>query len=190
MASLLGLAFICWIMTSPNEVTGEGNANAVRTPVSNQGLATKRDILGLAPGISREDLGKILETKSWRCTKITTAGPPVDTCDTELGQLNFSIAGNLPSQPLVSVRLFFKSADTDSSIAESISNQFGATSIPIKNNDGEITSYKWHLSSTLLLTFYIGQTFRYLEIFDSALDKQDSDAANALALKRNPTPKF
>lgn len=188
LAGLAGLSLICWLAAASNDQAEEGRDGQIQ----DQTKISKRDILGLSPGMANDEIQKTLSTNSWRCAKDfgPMAGAAATTCATELGQLNFRIAENLPKQPLVFLRLFFNSADTDANIAKSITDQYGRSYVAARDDDGNITTYKWHLTQTLLLTFYDGLTFRYLELFDSAINEEDKTAARDLALKRNPTPKF
>ena len=154
----------------------------------------KFDILGLKPGISNEERARLVGAKGWRCMR--NFGPMIGSgalkCDTELGQLNLRLAEHLPGQPLIFLRLFFESADTNENIAQSISEQYGATPTAVRGSQGQIIEYRWSLTSTLLLTLTLSpyDNARDLTLVDAEIEAKNNEAKQADRLQQKPTPRF
>lgn len=187
--SFFGVAIACWLSGTSSAPLSQDqltNAQSASPPAK----LRKSDMLGLTPGMSTEAARRVLIAKGWRCRADISpmAGPAASTCDTELGQLNLRVAQNLPEEPLIFMRLFFRSADTTANIARSIADQYGLDYSAIKDRNGNIEEYRWQLTPALRLSYF--SNGQMLDFRETALELNNEEVAKAKELKRNPTPRF
>ncbi len=156
----------------------------------------KLDVLGLFTGMPSNAVAELLRNTKWRCRNVNDpiigkkpdpiTGDYSFNCDTQIGQLNFTLAGSLAEIPLSNLRLFFETSETIENVARSITQQY---SKDLSSGGGD-AGYEWSLDNGSKLRLSKQMSGYMLDLYSAPIMEANRKAKATNDAARNPTPKF
>jgi hypothetical protein len=139
----------------------------------------KNDILGIEPGLFRENLHKLAERNNWKCEPGGMFGNPAheETCHTMAGVVTLFFAKNIEGEPIYRIGLDVKAGRNGAvapveTMTREVSDQYG------KNPDGNepYIGPRWKLDNGNVL---VVDALNYLTLINSGIaDLDEQTAAN------------
>ncbi|WP_441228149.1 hypothetical protein AB7813_12845 [Tardiphaga sp. 20_F10_N6_6] len=141
----------------------------------------KRDIRGLAPGMSFVEAGRVVKEKGYSCNNFTREAIPYGIMCEGL-TLWFSTV--LDGAPLIGLNMDLRTTASVEEIAQSLSDQFSTkpATTPTPSN----AEYSWDLGDGKVLLFLLNQ--RRVILHDDVLAKKDHE--ERFQRSRVPIPKL